>query len=127
MQVQIAISDVTRARDNQPASGVESGMSAVGELLNESHESLRDLYGISTPEVNELIRIIQRGSGVYGARLMGAGFGGNVLALAKRESSLSLIDHVQAEFYGPRGRDGIAEGSALVSTLGDGLSPLSVG
>ncbi len=111
---------------NQAERDVESGMSTLGELLNQSHESLRDLYGLCTSEVNELIRIIERAPEVYGARLMGAGFGGNVLALAKRKSASSLIDRVQSEFYKPRRRDGVAEGSILVSTLGDGLSSLDL-
>ncbi|MGA9767998.1 MAG: galactokinase family protein [Blastocatellia bacterium] len=107
-------------REKQP----ESQMSQLGDLLNRSHESLRDSYDLCTPDVNELSRIIQLSPGVYGARLMGAGFGGNVLALAKRESVFPLIDRIQAEFYRPRGRDPIAEGAILVSTMGDGLSSL---
>ena len=65
------------------------------------------------------MRVIERSQIVYGARLMGEGFGGNAL------SSL-LIERVQSAFYNPRGRDGIAEGSILVSTLGDGLSSLDL-
>ncbi len=126
LRVTEAIEILQNVGANQSASAVESGMSALGELLNQSHESLRDLYGLCTSEVNELIQIIERSPEVYGARLMGAGFGGNVLALAKRESAFSLIDRVQADFYKPRGRDGIAEGSTLVSTLGDGLSLLDL-
>ncbi|HKS39082.1 MAG TPA: galactokinase family protein [Blastocatellia bacterium] len=125
-RVAAAVKILRNVSANQSASGVESGMSALGELLNQSHESLRDLYSICTSEVNELIRVIERGLEVYGARLMGAGFGGNVLALTKRESASSLIDRVQTEYYKPRSRDGIAEGSILVSTLGDGLSSLEL-
>ena len=125
-RVAAAVEILRSAGGNQPERDAESGMSALGELLNQSHESLRDLYGVSTAEVNELIAIIRRDPGVCGARLMGAGFGGNVLALVKRESASSLIDRVQKEFYEPRGRNGIAEGSTLVSTLGDGLSSLDV-
>ena len=83
-------------------------------------------YGLCTSKVNELMRIIERSPEVYGERLMGAGFGGSVLALAKRESAHSLVDRGQKEFYKPRGRDGIAEGSTLVSTLGGGLSSLDL-
>lgn len=101
-------------------------MSRLGRLLNESHESLRDLYGVSTPDVESLARIILSDPGVLGTRLMGGGFGGNVLALTTRENVPALKSRVQAEFYAPRGRDGAREGSVMVSTPGDGLSELSL-
>lgn len=99
-------------------------MRALGELINQTHQSLRELYEVSTPEVERLIAILQEDSQVYGARLMGGGFGGNVLALTPAENAASLIDRVQVKFYGPRNRDGLAEGSVMTSTPGDGLSPI---
>ncbi len=53
---------------------------AVGALLNASHESLRDLYEVSTPTV-EAPSTRLREDGAAGARLMGGGFGGSVLGL----------------------------------------------
>jgi galactokinase len=52
----------------------------LGALLNASHASLRDLYDISTPAVEETVRRL-RDAGAAGARLTGGGFGGSVLAL----------------------------------------------
>jgi galactokinase len=52
----------------------------VGRLLDESHASLRDLYEISTPAVEDAVRRCKQ-AGAIGARIMGGGFGGNVLAL----------------------------------------------
>jgi galactokinase len=52
----------------------------VGELLNASHESLRDLYEVSTPTVERAATRL-REDGAAGARLMGGGFGGSVLGL----------------------------------------------
>ncbi len=52
----------------------------VGELLNASHASLRDLYAVSTPAVEETVRRL-REAGAVGARIMGGGFGGHVLGL----------------------------------------------
>jgi choline kinase len=113
--------------DGAPAArGDTEAMSLLGRLLNESHESLRDLYGVSTPDVESLVRIILSDPGVLGARLMGGGFGGNVLALTTKENVPALKSRVQAEFYVPRGRDGEREGSVMVSTPGDGLSELSL-
>ena len=100
--------------------------SGLGRLLGESHASLRDLYGVSTPEVESLLRIVLSAPGVRGARLMGGGFGGNILALADEEALPGLKARVQADYYAPRGRDGEREGSVMVSTPGDGLSELSL-
>jgi galactokinase len=53
---------------------------AIGALLNDSHESLRDLYEVSTPAVERTV-VGLREQGAAGARLMGGGFGGSVLGL----------------------------------------------
>ena len=82
-------------------------------------------YGLPTswaPEVEELINGLRADANVYGARLMGGGFGGNLLALTKVSNVTQLIEQVQAEFYDPRGRDCLNEGAVMVSTPGDGLS-----
>jgi galactokinase len=100
-------------------------MREVGETLNQSHASLRDYYDVSTPEVESLVEIITADPRVYGARLMGGGFGGNVLALTTAENTQALIDRAQNEFYAPRGRDGLSEGSVMVSTPGNGLEFLN--
>ncbi len=96
----------------------------IGELLIQSHNSLRDFYEVSTPEVERLMQIVLSHPGVYGARLMGGGFGGNVLVFTTSEYVPELIRKVQALFYQPRGRDAASEGAIMVSTPGDGLSGL---
>jgi CTP:molybdopterin cytidylyltransferase MocA len=101
-------------------------MQQLGHLMDESHESLRELYGVSTNEVEELIDIIRSHPHVMGARVMGGGFGGNVLALTTRHHSPSLIERVQKDYYDPRHRDGLREGSIIVSTPGDGLAHVEV-
>jgi galactokinase len=52
----------------------------VGELLDEAHASLRDLFEISTPAVERTVRRLHQ-AGAAGARLVGGGFGGHVLGL----------------------------------------------
>ncbi|MGH9393407.1 MAG: galactokinase, partial [Terriglobales bacterium] len=56
---------------------------ALGAALNASHASLRDDYQVSCPELDRLAALCQRHPGVWGARMMGGGFGGCVLALAE--------------------------------------------
>ena len=53
----------------------------LGELLKASHRSLRDDFEVSTPEVDALVERAWAARGCLGARIMGAGFGGSVLAL----------------------------------------------
>ena len=55
-------------------------LALVGELLDASHASLRDLYDSSTAAVEATVARLKR-SGAAGARMMGGGFGGSVLAL----------------------------------------------
>ncbi len=102
----------------------DAAMRELGALSNQSHESLRDLYGVSTPAVEALVNIIRTDSNVYGTRLMGGGFGGNVLALTNEENVGALIERVQMEYYGPQGRHGVREGSVMISTPGDGLAQI---
>jgi galactokinase len=58
----------------------ERDLEAVGGLLDASHASLRDLYDSSTAAVERTVRRLKR-DGAAGARMMGGGFGGHVLAL----------------------------------------------
>jgi galactokinase len=53
---------------------------AVGRLLDAGHASLRDLYEISVPEVERTVGALEA-AGAAGARMVGGGFGGSVLAL----------------------------------------------
>jgi len=56
---------------------------SMGRLLVESHASLRDEFEVSTPNVDALVQAACRVGGCLGARIMGAGFGGSVLALVE--------------------------------------------
>ena len=60
----------------------------LGTILNESHASISDNIRASTPEIDNMVKEIQSTAGVLGARLMGAGYGGMILALVEEEDSL---------------------------------------
>jgi galactokinase len=64
-----------------------SDLAAVGPLLDASHASLRDLYDSSTEAVERTVTRLRDGSAA-GARLMGGGFGGHVLALLPPEAAV---------------------------------------
>ena len=123
-RVALATKTLDSMQQQRQSAETLSAMQMLGELLDESHTSLRDLYNVSVPEVEELIDIVQEDPHVLGARVMGGGFGGNVLALTTREHSQNLITRVQQRYYSPRGRNGVDEGSVIVSTPGRGLSEI---
>ncbi|MDM9379646.1 galactokinase [Chlorogloeopsis sp. ULAP01] len=52
-----------------------------GKLMNASHASLRDDYEVSVTALDTLVEMLQKTSGVFGAKLTGAGFGGACVAL----------------------------------------------
>ena len=121
-RVALATETLKSIEDEESSDHTFAAMERIGKLLDESHGSLRDLYEVSAPEVEELIGIIRDDEQVLGARLMGGGFGGNVLALTTRDHTQKLIQRVQEHYYSPRDRDGVREGSVMVSTPGPGLA-----
>jgi galactokinase len=62
----------------------------MGRLLKESHQSLRDDLEISTPNVDGIVERAWSLAGCYGARIMGGGFGGSILALVDRPRTKSF-------------------------------------
>src|SRR5439155_9548420 len=62
----------------------EDDRRSLARLLAESHASMRDDFGISTPELDVLVEELLA-AGVLGARLTGGGFGGCVVALCELE------------------------------------------
>jgi galactokinase len=68
-------------RVDAAVAALEAGdLPALGPLLDASHASLRDLYDASTAAVERTVEGL-RAAGAAGARMMGGGFGGQVLAL----------------------------------------------
>ena len=80
--------DVLEARDHVTA----------GRLFSESHASLRDLYEVSSHELDVLVEIASEVPGVYGSRLTGAGFGGCTVTLVRREAIPELTAAVEERY-----------------------------
>lgn len=75
------------ARVLATVAALRSGDLAIaGQLFLESHASLRDDYSVSIPEVDRLVEIAAGGSGCYGARMTGGGFGGSIVALVEPDA-----------------------------------------
>ncbi|MEJ7932076.1 galactokinase [Ramlibacter sp. AN1015] len=65
-----------------------------GDLMNASHDSLRDDYEVSTPALDRLVEVLRQQPAVYGARLTGAGFGGACVALCRAGEAVETADAV---------------------------------
>jgi galactokinase len=58
----------------------EGDLTGIGPLMSASHESLRDDFEVSAPELDAVVAAALR-AGALGARMTGAGFGGSAIAL----------------------------------------------
>lgn len=95
------------ARVEAMVEAIEAGdAEAAGALLSASHQSLRDDYAVSCPELEALVACCAETDGIYGARLVGAGFGGCVLALADDGLSAVEVDAMVARYAARSGRAG---------------------
>jgi len=75
-----------------------SDLVAVGELFAAGHRSLRDLFEISSPELDALVEIADRVDGVVAARMTGGGFGGCTVNLVRPDAVEALAAAVEAEY-----------------------------
>lgn len=77
----------------------------LGKLLRESHNSLRDDYEVSLPEIDTLVEIANGRPGVYGARITGGGFGGSVVLLTRSGETNELVKDIAAAYSRQTGRE----------------------
>lgn len=92
---------------------VHSGLSALhrqdirafGALMYSGHASLRDLYEVSTPELDILVNLAHQQSGCIGARLTGAGFGGSTVNLVYADSATEFIEDLKTGYFAETGRE----------------------
>lgn len=69
-----------------------------GELMVESHRSLRDDFEVSCAELDLLVKLARNTEGVLGSRMTGAGFGGCTVSLVHKDAVASLIDRLNADY-----------------------------
>jgi galactokinase len=78
-RVRHVVSENTRVEESVDAMS-RGQITKFGQLLNASHASLRDVFDVSTPAVEQAVGRL-RAAGAIGARLIGGGFGGSALGL----------------------------------------------
>ena len=96
-------------------------LSKVGRLMNASHASLRDDFDVTCKETDILADIASQTNGVYGARQMGGGFGGAVLACVDA-GAVETASRTITDTY--RELTGIAA-SSLVCHIADGAREIT--
>ncbi len=80
-------------------------LAACGVLLDASHRSLRDDFAVSLPEVDVLVALLRAQPGVFGARMVGGGFGGSVLAIATPDGAPAAARTASAAYRSQTGRE----------------------
>eukprot|EP00514_Thraustochytrium_sp_LLF1b_P005394 CAMPEP_0184507674 /NCGR_PEP_ID=MMETSP0198_2-20121128/362_1 /TAXON_ID=1112570 /ORGANISM="Thraustochytrium sp., Strain LLF1b" /LENGTH=437 /DNA_ID=CAMNT_0026897425 /DNA_START=271 /DNA_END=1580 /DNA_ORIENTATION=+ len=70
----------------------------LGKLMVQSHNSLRDDYEVSTPEIDFIVEHATQQPGVFGARITGGGFGGCVVSLVRTEDVEAFITSLEAAY-----------------------------
>ncbi len=72
----------------------QGDIKAFGQLMNESHDSLRDNYEVTGIELDTLVNETRKIPGVIGSRMTGAGFGGCTVTLADSSATEEIIKTV---------------------------------
>ncbi|XP_027128995.1 N-acetylgalactosamine kinase [Larimichthys crocea] len=104
--------------DSAPADSIRQ----LGDLMNQSHASCRDLYECSCLELDHLVDICLK-SGAVGSRLTGAGWGGCAVSMVPDEKVESFLQAVRESYYLPDPRRAAMEKQSLfVSKPGGGAA-----
>jgi galactokinase len=76
----------------------EKNLIRLGHLFQESHESMSKDYEVSLPEIDQLVALLSQEKNVYGARLTGGGFGGSVVAIAKKNTAREIAAKLAPQY-----------------------------
>lgn len=75
---------------------VDQKINALGQILNDGHESLQHLFETSVPQVDEVVRIC-RESGAVGTRMTGAGWGGFVISIVSECDAPRFVEALSSQ------------------------------
>ena len=92
-----------------------------GELMAQSHRSLRDDYQVSCAELDTMVEIAAHAPGVYGSRMTGGGFGGCTISLVQEEHVEAFREAIARRYSEAVGR----EAAVYISGAADGASELA--
>ncbi|GGF30811.1 galactokinase [Halobacillus andaensis] len=98
----------------------DGDIEAFGQLMNESHRSLRDDYEVTGKELDALVEAAWN-EGAIGSRMTGAGFGGCTISIVPEDKVETFTDRVSKEYTEKTG----LEAEFYVVNVGDGAKPLA--
>ena len=78
-------------------------MELVGQLMGESHASLRDLYEVSCAELDAMVKSAQGLPGFIGGRMTGGGFGGCTVNLVEEADAAEFAEKIAERYHGKVG------------------------
>ena len=84
-------------------------LNLIGNLLNQSHDSLANNYNVSCNEIDFIIDISKKENGFLGGRIMGGGFGGCTINLIDKKYKKEFISNIKKSFYKKYGYDIMVE------------------
>ena len=77
----------------------QDDVGAIGTCLTQTHHGLSRQYQVSLTEVDTLVDIVTNKKGIYGARMMGGGFGGSVVILGEEKTMESNLQETLQEYH----------------------------
>ena len=92
-----------------------------GQLMNQSHVSLRDDYEVTGPQLDALAEAAWKIDGVLGSRMTGGGFGGCTVSLVREEAIPAFIEKVGTEYTEKTG----LTADFYIAEIGDGAHRIS--
>jgi len=95
----------------------ENNLEVFGQLMIDSHESLRDLYEVSCFELDVMVEEALKITGTLGARMTGAGFGGCTVNIVRNDSIEEFIREVSANYLLRTGLNA----DIYIACVGDGV------
>ncbi len=108
------------ARTLEAADALGAGdVARLGQLMDASHESLRNDYEVSSPALDAIVAAARAAPGCLGARMTGAGFGGCAVALVRRDDVERFVTATADAYRATTGH----EARAYVSTAASGAGP----
>ncbi len=101
-RVRHVVTENERVRQSAKASETDD-FSTFGTLMNESHDSLRDDYEASCPELDRRVDLARRVDGVFGPRITGGGFRGCTVSLVAADQVREFVRFVSQGYFGSTG------------------------
>lgn len=98
-------------------------LTSFGNLMNESHLSLRDDYEVTGMELDTIVQAAWSQKGVLGARMTGAGFGGCAIAMVEKDKVEEVKNNINSLYVETVGYNA----TFYIATIGDGAKEISKG